>query len=106
MLIPVGATLLARDNVVETVRPYTRRLTAEREVKRLQRRVGVNLRRYERRGTSARNKLQREVKRTRTQFERELRQRRNQLTRLVKRNSRSVETSVSDFASDVRSTLA
>jgi hypothetical protein len=94
VLTGVGATLTARDNVVETVRPYTRVETAQREVQKLQRRANVNLRKYERRGTSARNQLERRVKTARTQVERQLRQRRNQAQRLVKRNTRKLDTSV------------
>ena len=37
VLIPVGAALVARDNVVEAVQPYTKRDTAERELNKLQR---------------------------------------------------------------------
>ena len=101
-LTGVGAALTARDNVVETVRPYTRRTTAQREVQKLQRKANVNVRKYERRGVSARNQLERQLKRTRTQFERELRQRRNQVTRLAKRNQRVVDTTVRGAAKDVR----
>src|SRR5712691_753828 len=61
VLIPVGAALVARDNVVEAVQPFTQPTTAERELKKLQRRVSVNLRKYERRGTTARNRALREV---------------------------------------------
>jgi hypothetical protein len=93
-LTGVGAALTARDNVVETVRPYTRRQTAQREVQKLQRKANVNVRKYERRGVTARNQLERQLKRTRAQVERELRQRRNQVTRLAKRNSRALDTSV------------
>ena len=39
--------------------------------------MSVNLQKFERRGTTARNRAVREVKRTRTRVERELRQRRN-----------------------------
>jgi hypothetical protein len=85
VLIPVGAALVARDNVLETVRPYTRgRVSIEREVGKIQRRVSTNLRKFERRGETARNRLQRQVKRTRTQVEREARQRRNSVQRSVK----------------------
>jgi hypothetical protein len=103
VLIPVGATLTARDNVVETVRPFVKRTSARREVEKLQRRVGVNLRRYERRGTTARNRVERQVKRTRTQFERELRQRRNQVQRTVKRNRRDLERDIRSARRDVES---
>jgi DNA relaxase NicK len=85
VLIPVGAALVARDNVVETVRPYTRgRVSIEREVNRVQKRLTTNLRKFERRGETARNRLQRQVKKTRTQVEREARQRRNSVQKSVK----------------------
>jgi hypothetical protein len=95
VLIPVGATLIARDNVVETVKPYVKRTTASREVTK-------NLKRYERRGTTARNQLERQLKRTRTQLERGLRQRRTKVQGLVKRNSRNLETTVKVASRDVR----
>ena len=50
VLISVGAWLTARDNVVSAVRPYTSRRTAERELRRLRNRFGVNVRKFERRG--------------------------------------------------------
>lgn len=101
-LTGVGATLTVRDNVVETVRPYTRRTTAQREVQKLQRKANVNVRKYERRGITARNRLERQVKRTRTQIERELRQRRNQVTRLAKRNQRALDNSVRGAGKEFR----
>ncbi|MDQ3768500.1 MAG: hypothetical protein M3370_03345, partial [Actinomycetota bacterium] len=105
MLVPVGATLIARDNVVEAVRPYTKRTTAERELKKLQREVKVDVNKFERRGNTARNRVQREVKRTRTRVERELRQRGNQATRLVKRNRRDFERQVGEVQQTVTSVL-
>ena len=71
-------------------------------MQKLQRKANVNVRKYERRGVSARNQLERQIKRTRTQIERELRQRRNQVTRLAKRNQRAVDTSVRGAAKEVR----
>jgi hypothetical protein len=89
VLVPVGASLLARDNLVSTVKglatKYRSRASVERELKR-----------YERRGASARNRFERQVRRTRTKFERELRQRRTRVERTVKQNRRRVER---DFAS-------
>ncbi len=73
VLVSVGAALAARDNLVEAVRPYTSRAGVERELRRLRRRLGVNLRTSERRGTTERNKLERRLKRTRTEAERALR---------------------------------
>jgi hypothetical protein len=77
--VPVGASLVARDNLVSTVRSIRGlaenlgdRSTLERELDR-----------YERRGASARNRFERQVRRTRTTFEREVRQRRAHVTKLV-----------------------
>ena len=95
VLIPVGAALVARDAVVEVVTPYTAgRESAERELNKLGKSVSTSLRKYERRGNTARNRALREVKRTRTRFERQLRQRRNSATRTVKQNSRGLEKQV------------
>lgn len=94
LLIPVGAALVARDSVVEVARPFTTRTGAEEELSRLQTQVTAQLKSFERRGASGRNRLRREVKRTRTRLERQLRQRRSQVTRLVRRNRRSVRTQV------------
>ena len=78
MLIPVGAALTARDAVLEAVSPYLAgRDSAERELEKVGKRVQTSLKRFERRGSTARNRALREVKRTRTRVERELRQRRN-----------------------------
>lgn len=83
ILIPVGAALTARDRVIETVGEivdsYGTRASAQRKIE-------TNLRRFERRGTTARNQLQRDVKKTRTRVERELRQRRNRAERLMRKN--------------------
>lgn len=83
VLVPVGAALVAGENLTETVKLYTKRTSAERELKK-----------FERRGERARTRVQREVKKTRTRVERELRQRRTQAVRLAKRNRRQVETTL------------
>jgi hypothetical protein len=87
VLVPVGASLLARDNIVSTVKgmatKYRTRSGVERELKR-----------YERRGVTARNRFERQVRRTRTKFERELRQRRTRVERTVKQNRRRLEREV------------
>ena len=81
VLVPVGASLLARDNVVSTVKglasKYRTRSTFEREI-----------RRYERRGVTARNRLERQVRRARTRVEREMRQRRSLVERTMRQNRR------------------
>lgn len=90
VLVPVGAALIARDGVVEAVKPFRTRTGAEKELKR-----------FERRGTTARNRVQREVKRTRTRVERELRQRRRAAETTVTRNRTTLEKQVKQVRKDV-----
>jgi hypothetical protein len=94
VLVPVGASLLARDNLVSTVRglatKYRTRAGLERELKR-----------YERRGASARNRFERQVRRTRTRFERELRHRRSNVERTVRQNRRRFEREVRSVRKDL-----
>jgi hypothetical protein len=75
---------MARDNLVSTVKgfatKYRTRASLERELKR-----------YERRGVTARNRFERQVRRSRTRFERELRLRRGRVERTLKQNRRRVE---------------
>lgn len=91
LLIPVGAALVARDNLVESVtevaKPYRHRETAQRQLER-------DMKRFERRGTTARNRVEREVKKTRTRVERELRQRRTRVQRVVKQNRTRLQREV------------
>src|SRR5438477_8114277 len=79
LLVPVGASLLARDNLVSTVKELATRYRTRAAIER-------ELRRYERRGVTARNRFERQVRRSRTRFERELRQRRSLVQRTVKQN--------------------
>ncbi|HUH80040.1 MAG TPA: hypothetical protein VLZ06_01835 [Solirubrobacteraceae bacterium] len=79
VLIPVGAALLARDRVVSTVSDTLSTYSSSS-------RTQAQLRRFERRGITARNRLEREVRKARVRVERELRQRR-----------RVVESRVNDF---------
>jgi hypothetical protein len=94
VLVPVGASLVARDNLVATVSglvsKYRTRSGFEREI-----------RRYERRGATARNRLERQVRRTRTRFERQLRQRRSLVQRTVRQNRRRFEREVRSVRKDV-----
>jgi hypothetical protein len=90
-LVYVGATLEARDRVVglatEIADKYGTRAGAERE-------VGKDLRRFERRGTTARNELERDVRKARTRLERAVRSRRRDAERVIRRNRRTVEREV------------
>jgi hypothetical protein len=94
VLVPVGASLVARDNLVSTVKgfatKYRTRASLERE-----------LRRYERRGATARNRFERQVRKTRTRFERELRQRRSHVERTLRQNRRRFEREVRSVRRDL-----
>ena len=76
-LVYVGATLEARDRVLglagDFVNRFGSRASAEREVNK-------DIRRFERRGTTARNQLERDVKKARTRLERVVRTRRREVS--------------------------
>jgi hypothetical protein len=61
VLIPVGVALEARDRVLDVIRPWTTRSGAERELVRARR----SARRFERRGSVARNRLVRQTRQRR-----------------------------------------
>ena len=84
VLVPVGATLIARDNVVSTLEGLRVNYSTPEKAQR-------ELRRFERRGVTARNRFERQVKKTRTRVERELRQRRTRVQRVLKQNRTRVE---------------
>jgi hypothetical protein len=93
VLVPVGAGLLAGDNLVSTVKGlagrYRTRPALERELKR-----------YERRGATARNRFERQVRRARTRFERELRQRRSLVERTMRQNQGRLNRELSSVRRD------
>jgi hypothetical protein len=87
VLIPVGAALIARDRVVTTVSDTISTYSSTSKTQ-------AQLKKFERRGATARNRLEREVRKARVRVERELRQRR-----------RVLESTVSDI-DDRREALA
>ena len=93
VLVPVGASLLAGDNLVSTVKgfatKYRTRTSLERELKR-----------YERRGATARNRFERQVRRAHTRFERELRQRRSLVERTMRQNRGRLNRELSSVRRD------
>jgi hypothetical protein len=99
VLIPVGVALEARDRVAETVNglitTYSDRQKAETQI-----------RRFERRGTRARNNLEREVRRTRTRVERQLRQRRRRVERTFNRFDRRRTTTAKNVSTQFESVSA
>jgi hypothetical protein len=94
VLVQVGAGLVVRDNLVSTIdglrSRYSTRAALEREIKR-----------YERRGTTARNRFERQVRRSRTRIERELRQRRTRVERSVMQSRRRLEREVREVRRDL-----
>jgi hypothetical protein len=76
VLIPVGAALIARDRVVSSVTDTLSIYSSSTKTQQ-------QLRRFERRGATARNRLEREVRKARVRVERQLRQRRRVIERTV-----------------------
>ncbi|HXM87575.1 MAG TPA: hypothetical protein VN889_08060, partial [Solirubrobacteraceae bacterium] len=76
VLIPVGAALTARDKLVTTVNDTISTYSTTTKAQ-------AQLRRFERRGATARNRLEREVRKARVRVERELRQRRREIEKTV-----------------------
>jgi hypothetical protein len=95
VLVPVGASLIVRDDIVSTVKGFTTKYRTRAGVER-------ELKRFERRGVTARNRLERQVRKTRTRFERELRQRRTRVERAVKQNRRRLEREVRSVRKDLQ----
>jgi hypothetical protein len=78
VLIPVGAALIARERVASGVGDVISIYSSPTKAQ-------TQLRKFERRGATARNRLEREVRKTRTRVERELRQRRRESGDLASR---------------------
>jgi hypothetical protein len=78
VLIPVGAALIARERVLSGVNDA---ITTYNSTSK----ASAQLRKFERRGVTARNRLEREVRKTRVRVERELRQRRREGEELASR---------------------
>jgi hypothetical protein len=83
VLVPVGAALVARDEVVATFEDLRSSYATTTKAKQ-------ELRRFERRGSSAVKDIERDAKKTRTRVERELRQRRSRLEKELRRVDREL----------------
>jgi hypothetical protein len=94
VLVPVGAGLTLRDNLVSTVKGLATRYQTRAGVER-------ELRRFEKRGVKARNRFERQVTRRRKRVERELRQRRRGVERSVRQNRRRLEREVLQVRKDL-----
>ncbi len=87
VLIPVGAALTARDRVVSSVNDT---FTSYSSTSRAQ----AQLRKFERRGVTARKRLEREVRKARTSVERELRKRRQESAEFADRFQERIQSLV------------
>jgi predicted nucleic acid-binding Zn-ribbon protein len=76
VLIPVGAALIARDRVVDGVSDTLSTYSSTSKTQ-------AQLRRFERRGATARSRLEREVRKARVRVERQLRERRTSIESTV-----------------------
>jgi hypothetical protein len=94
VLIPVGAALIARDRVVSTVNGTLSSYSSSAKAQ-------AQLRRFERRGVTARNRLERQVRKARVRVERELRQRRRRIEKTVQERSDVVAKNSTDLANRV-----
>jgi hypothetical protein len=84
VLIPVGAALIARERVVAGVGDTISNYNSGAK-------VNAQLRRFERRGTTARKRVERELRKTRVRVEREVRHTRTRVEREVRRRRREGE---------------
>ena len=84
VLVPVGAALIARDEVVATFDDLRSSYGSTAKAKQ-------ELRRFERRGSSAVKGVERDARKTRTRVERELRQRRSRLEKELRRVDRELK---------------
>jgi translation initiation factor 1 (eIF-1/SUI1) len=97
VLIPVGAALIARERIVSTVNDTVSTYASPSKTQ-------AQLRRFERRGVTARSRLEREVRKARVRVERELRQRRRKIESTVselEERRDSITKSADDLANRV-----
>jgi hypothetical protein len=98
VLIPVGAALIARDRVVSSVSDTLSTVSSTTKTQQ-------QLKKFERRGVTARKRLEREVRKARVRVERELRQRRRVLNKTVSEiedRRDTISKNGSDLASQVQ----
>jgi hypothetical protein len=99
VLIPVGAALIARERVVSSVSDTISTYSSQTKTQ-------AQLRRFERRGVTARKRLEREVRKARVRVERELRERRREIESTVsdleKRTTSIAPNDLPEFANRVQ----
>ena len=97
VLIPVGVALTARDRLLSSVNGAISNYSTPAKAR-------AQLRRFERRGATARNRLEREVRKARVRVERQLRRRRREIERTVGRRD-TVAKNGTDLANELATRL-
>lgn len=92
--VPVGAVLTVADRLNDVVEPFTKRETAERELKSFRTQVERELNKLERRGAQSRRKVRTRARQNRNRVQRQLKQRRRQVQTTVKQNRTKAEQSL------------
>jgi prefoldin subunit 5 len=100
--VPVGVVLTVADRVNDAVEPFTRRETAQRELKSFRAQVERELNKLERRGATSRRKARTRARQTRNRFQREVKQRRRRVQTTVKQNRVKAEDSLKRAQSAVQ----
>lgn len=100
--VPVGAVLTVADRVTELVEPWTKRTSAQRELKSIRTQVTRELNKIERRGASARRKATQRARTTRNRFRRDINQRRRSVERTLKQNRTEVTKRVRQARTSVQ----
>jgi len=84
--VPVGVVLTVADRVNDVVEPFTKRETAERELKSFRTQVERELNKLERRGATSRRKARTRARQTRNRVQRQVKQNRRRFQTTVKQN--------------------
>jgi HD superfamily phosphodiesterase len=92
--LPVGAVLTAADRVVELVEPFNGRSAVEKQLKTYRTEARRQVKRTERRGTTARRQATTEARKTRKRVERAARKRQRTVETTLKRNRDEIEQRV------------
>jgi hypothetical protein len=92
--LPVGVVLTVSERVSELVEPFTGRSAAEKQLKSYRTQLRRQVKRTERRGTTARRRATTEARKTRNRVEREARKRQRTVETTLKRNRTELEQRV------------
>jgi len=92
--LPVGAVLTVTERITDLVEPFTDRSGAEKQLKSYRTQLRKQVKRTERRGTSARRRATTEARKTRNRVEREARKRQRTVETTLKRNRNELEQRV------------